>query len=291
MCRSSKGTAPAVNGSDGRKKGRRLLKVLIWIAAVWAAILVVIQIALSPAVLTRMVGNFASKYIDGEVSFGKVSLSIFKSFPNVNVTLDTVCVTYPSDRFAALEKEVGIRRVAGRGDGADTLMSFNRFSASLNIAALGIGQIRIPSLTLEKPRIFARSYDSENANWNIFRLEGQEDSDTASSGMPKIVLGKILFSEKPFIVYNSVQDTTNIFLNMRRMQFNGRIRSDNADRKRINLKVDSMFVAGRFPGDTVALALDKEPIGSVFEISGFLAPRSQRSRQMIVHITQYSQGV
>ena len=281
MCRSSKGTAPAVNGSDGRKKGRRLLKVLIWIAAVWAAILVVIQIALSPAVLTRMVGNFASKYIDGEVSFGKVSLSIFKSFPNVNVTLDTVCVTYPSDRFAALEKEVGIRRVAGRGDGADTLMSFNRFSASLNIAALGIGQIRIPSLTLEKPRIFARSYDSENANWNIFRLEGQEDSDTASSGMPKIVLGKILFSEKPFIVYNSVQDTTNIFLNMRRMQFNGRIRSDNADRKRINLKVDSMFVAGRFPGDTVALALDKFRIGASrgqlhasAEATTFLATRS-----------------
>ena len=48
--------------------------------------------------------------------------------------------------------------------------------------------------------------------------------------------------------------------------------------------------AGKACGD-IALALDKEPLGSVFEISGFLAPRSQRSRQMIVHITQYSQGV
>ncbi len=48
--------------------------------------------------------------------------------------------------------------------------------------------------------------------------------------------------------------------------------------------------AAKACGD-IALALDKEPLGSVFQISGFLAPRSQRSRQMIVHITQYSQGV
>lgn len=48
--------------------------------------------------------------------------------------------------------------------------------------------------------------------------------------------------------------------------------------------------AGKACGD-IALALDKEPLGSIFEVSGFLAPRSQRSRQMIVHITQYSQGV
>ena len=48
--------------------------------------------------------------------------------------------------------------------------------------------------------------------------------------------------------------------------------------------------AAKACGD-IALALDKEPLGSVFEIYGFLAPRSQRSRQMIVHITQYSQGV
>lgn len=41
----------------------------------------------------------------------------------------------------------------------------------------------------------------------------------------------------------------------------------------------------------IALALNQEPLGSVFKLTGFLAPRSQRSRQLIVHITQYSQGV
>lgn len=41
----------------------------------------------------------------------------------------------------------------------------------------------------------------------------------------------------------------------------------------------------------IALFLEKEPLGSVFEMSGFIAPKSIRSRQLIVHITQYSQGV
>lgn len=264
-----------------KRKGRILLKTLAWIAGIWIAVLIVIQIALSPAVLTRLVSGFASDYIDGDVSFGKVSLSIFRHFPNVSISMDTVSVTYPSERFNDIEKDLGIKNVAGRGNGADTLMYFDRFSAALNIAALGVGQIRIPSLTLEKPRIFARNYDTEHSNWNILKTQGSSESDTTSSEMPKIVLGRILFSGKPFIVYNSVPDTTNIILNMKRMQFNGRIRSDNTERKRINLKVDSMFVAGRFPADTLALALDRFRIGASkgqlrasAEATTFLATRS-----------------
>lgn len=262
-------------------KRRTWLKVLAWIAAVWAVILIIIQIALSPAVLTRLANGFAADYIDGNVSFGKVSLSVFRNFPNLNVSFDSVSVTYPSDRFRSIEEKTGLEKVAGRGNGSDTLMSFNRLSASLNLAALTVGQIRVPALTLEKPRIFARNYDSGQTNWNVFKYGGSEDSDTTSARMPKIVLGKILFSENPFIIYNSVPDTTNIVLNMRKMQFNGRVSSDGKDRRRINLKVDSMFVAGRFPGDTAALALEKFRIGMArgriiagAEATAFMATRS-----------------
>ncbi len=41
----------------------------------------------------------------------------------------------------------------------------------------------------------------------------------------------------------------------------------------------------------VALSLNRETLGSVFNMTGFMAPKSIRSRQLIVHITQYSQGV
>lgn len=245
-----------------KKRKRKFLKIVAWVLGIWALVLIVIQIALSPAVLTRLAGSFASEYIDGNVAFGKVSLSVLKNFPNINVSFDTVSVTYPSGRFASAESRLGMKNVAGRGNGADTLMSFDRFSASLNIAALGAGQIRIPFLQLEKPRIFARSYDSKTANWNILKASGKEDGDSVSSEMPKIVLGRIQFSDSPLVVYSSAQDSASIIVNMRKMQFNGRISSRNGSRKRINLRVDSMFVASRFPGDTLALALDRFRIGA-----------------------------
>lgn len=38
----------------------------------------------------------------------------------------------------------------------------------------------------------------------------------------------------------------------------------------------------------IAVALDKEPIGRFIQARGFLAPKSARFKQLIVHITQYS---
>lgn len=246
----------SVTAENRKKRSRTAVKILIWIAAIWAVILIAIQVALSPAVLTRLADKFSSQYIDADVEFGKVSLSVIRNFPNVRVTFDTVSVTYPSERFAVMEKKSGMRRIPGRGSDADTLMSFSSFSASVNIAALAAGQIRIPSLTLDKPRIFARSYDRQTSNWDIFKTSGNGD-DTTSSTMPKIVLGKIHFSDRPHIVYNSLEDTVSLVLDMKQMQFNGRLSLDNPDRKRIDFTLDSMFLAGRFPADTVALTLDR----------------------------------
>jgi primosomal replication protein N len=37
----------------------------------------------------------------------------------------------------------------------------------------------------------------------------------------------------------------------------------------------------------VALGLDREPLGQALALTGFLAPRSQRSTRLRVHITDY----
>jgi len=37
----------------------------------------------------------------------------------------------------------------------------------------------------------------------------------------------------------------------------------------------------------VAMALEREPLGKLLEVSGFIAPRSRRSTRLIVHITEY----
>ena len=71
--------------SGKKRKMKTAWKVLLWIAGIWAVLLIVIQIALSPAVLTRLANKYANKYIDGDVSFGEVKMSVFKSFPYLNV--------------------------------------------------------------------------------------------------------------------------------------------------------------------------------------------------------------
>jgi primosomal replication protein N len=37
----------------------------------------------------------------------------------------------------------------------------------------------------------------------------------------------------------------------------------------------------------VAIALEREPLGSTLDIAGFIAPKSRRSSRLIVHITEY----
>lgn len=50
---------------------------------------------------------------------------------------------------------------------------------------------------------------------------------------------------------------------------------------------DSAFVS---LGET-ALSLDKENLGSVLRLSGFLANQSLKSRKLIIHVTEFTKGV
>ncbi len=243
-----------IDSDSNKKYFKTLKKTLFWIIGIWGILLIILQISLSPSILNKVADNFTKEYIDGNVKFGKVSISVLKNFPNLRISFDSVSVTYPSDRYAAFEKDLAY--IPGRGTDNDTLMSFSKFSASVNIAALAVGQIRIPALTLEKPRIFARNYNSGNANWNILKTSDDEQDDSTDTEMPHITLGKIVFSDKPLIIYNSPADTTSIILKMKNMQFNGKLSLEQVDTKHIELKLDSMFIAGRFPADTVALNLD-----------------------------------
>ena len=38
----------------------------------------------------------------------------------------------------------------------------------------------------------------------------------------------------------------------------------------------------------VALGLEREPLGQTLTLTGFIAPRSKRSRRLVVHVTDYA---
>ena len=116
------------------KKGflRKLMRFFLWFAVVWAALLLLLQIVLSTSVLTRTVNRIGADYVDGDLSFGRVSVNMFRNFPNISLTLDDVSITYPADRFDVLEKAgaQGDLLYHGTGESADTLVSFERFSVT-----------------------------------------------------------------------------------------------------------------------------------------------------------------
>ena len=240
---------------------RIAVKTLLWTAGIILSLMVILEIVLSGPVLTKIVSGIASEYVDGDIHFGKVSASMFRRFPASTLTLEDFHITYPADRFDAIEKEgvQGYLMHKGCSDQADTLASFRKFSVGVSIPALLSGTVSVPYLRLDRPRIFAHSYADGSANWNLFISEASEAEDTTETegGIPKIAIGRVMMTGHPHIVYTDSRDTVFAMIDLKNLMLNGKIKSHKLHRSRIGLNLDSMFVAGRIGRDTIAAGLDR----------------------------------
>ena len=170
------------------KRKANIIKWILWILlALLVALVVAIHVILSPSVLTRIANRYAAEYVDGEVNFNSIKASFFKSFPNLNVTVDG---------FSMVGKEP-----------PDTLASLDRLSLSVNYMEALRGRVRIPHAILEHPRIFLHKYDSTSANWDMIKLPEKDPDDTSSFKLPPLSIGKISLEKSPYIAYTSDPDT------------------------------------------------------------------------------------
>ena len=243
-------------------------KTILWLAGIWIALFAILELVLSPSVMTGLVNRYADEYVDGELRFSKASISMFRRFPNVVLSLEDFSITYPSDRFDCQEKEgvQGHLMFKGCGTEADTLASFRKFSASINVPSLLTGSLHIPHVRLDKPRIFAHSYHDGSTNWDIFRLGDfqsdttdvpEETPDSTVSRITELAIGKVWMSGHPVIVYTDSRDTVFASISMKRFELRGNIRHKRAFSGKTGLTLDSMFVAGRLGRDTLALGVDR----------------------------------
>lgn len=244
---------------SGKRKSviRRIGKILLWVAGIWAALLIILQIALSPSVLKKAAGWFAGEYIDGSLTFSEIRINMFRHFPNIGISMEDVALTYPADRFDKAEAAGAQGRLLyhGTGESADTLASFRHFSAGINVAALAAGKISVPYVGLVKPRIFAHSYDDGSANWEIFRMSAEED--TSKTALPNISIGRIRLREHPHIVYTDSKDTLFAMIDVKEIGFDGRLDTRRASRNKVGLTIDSVLVAGRLAADTIGLRVSR----------------------------------
>lgn len=264
------------NGVKVMGKGaRRWWKPVLWtLLGIWAVVIIALQIILNSSVLTRIVSDVANEYVEGDVTFSGIKASMFKSFPNLNVTIDDFSITYPHDRFAAFDSPVvpgGYLLDSGRGESADTLAHFRKLSVSVNYLAAIACRIRIRHASLDHPRIFAHQYDSTSANWNLFGNKASDkDTSEATSTIPPLSVGKVVLSGRPFIVYTNPSDTIFGCIFLKQLTAKGHYDARKNKLERVNLELDSLFVAGRLPADTVAFGLErlgvKERLGH-FDVS------------------------
>ena len=248
--------------NTGKKPaGRRFrgLKIAVGVfIGFWAVLVIVLHILLHSSFLPRTVSRLAEDYIDGDVEIGRLEASVFRHFPNINLTAEDLRLTYPHDKFAAYDT-VGVAarlREAGRAAEADTLAAFRRFELTLNLSSLLRGRFHIRRAELDGAQIYAHRYDAGDANWNILTFLQPDSSDTVSAPLPRIRVDKAALTGRPRIVFTDPSDTLFATVRTEGLRFDGRLLVHDPLRSRIRLDVDSLFVAGRLPADTLALSLD-----------------------------------
>jgi len=195
------------------KKKRSLLKlvarVAAWIVGVMAALVImlfcVIAWILTPQRLTPMVEKAVNdNIIDARFSLGKAELSVWSTFPRLNLDLDSLSVV--SRAFSELSKQ----ELAKMPAGSDTLIKIDDFSASVNIPALLVGKIMLYDINLGGAEVNIVSYSNDICNYNIFGESEKNDGDSEQVSVPDISLNKFRIADRLPIRYVSVSDSVDV---------------------------------------------------------------------------------
>ena len=245
------------------KKAARITGIVLGaIVALLVLLMLGVQIFLGSSRARRFVDEVAAESIDGTLSYSRLRFSAFRRFPSLSVTLDSVSLTYPHDRFARYDG-TGMQNPlldAGRGESADTLAAFDRFSVAVNPWRLLRKQIRLTDATLSGMRAFAHAYPDSAANWQMFKAPAEEkDTVKKPLSLPPLNIGTVRITDRPTVVYTSVPDSLFALLDMKEMSVRGHLRlpSEKKDLEisRARFALDSMLLRARMAADTVAVDL------------------------------------
>lgn len=238
------------------KKRHPFRIALLSLAGLILFIAAAVQIILNTSVLNRIVDRIAEEYIDGSVSFRKAHFNLFRHFPNFTVTIEDFDILYDREKFSGYGGDEYYLVRMGRGESADTLASFRRFSISLNMAEALKGRIVIPYASLDKPRIFAHMFSHDAANWDIIRLPEADDGEE-DAGPQDIRIKRIRLTGRPSIVFTDQADTVFAAIGLERLRFKGDFSIAEPRKSTGGFSVDSMMIAARLPADTLALRINR----------------------------------
>lgn len=179
---------------------KKVLLILSIIIVVIIATLIAIPLFFKGDIL-QIIQNQSSRYIKAELKIGDMNLSMFKSFPDLNVSLKEVSLT-------------GEKEFAG-----DTIVNIPLFEASVNLKSLISGdELIVNHILLKNCRLQPTVDTAGNANWDILIKKESNPNSTPEStetttstqekGAEKGLRLNDIAIENLYIAYNDYQTST-----------------------------------------------------------------------------------
>lgn len=173
---------------------------------------------LTPKRLTPLVTELCDRYLDAQVRFDTVSVSLFQDFPFITLRLRGTEVV--SHAFNTLPDSLRHAMPAG----ADTLARIGRLDVSLNAWDLASGKADIRRIRLESARLNAYVAPDGTANWDIYQSD-PADEDTASAPF-EVNIDRISVRRGLHVVYDNRPDQVAATVGMKSFFVRGRLSTD-----------------------------------------------------------------
>ena len=204
------------------RKKHRLLKTVAIAGGSIAVLLATLQIAVNSRIADNFIDRFVAENVDGNLSYSAMHVSLIKAFPDIRVTIDSMALTYPHNRFSAYD-DFGMKSVlkfSGCGEEIDTLAALRRFDVSVNPWKLLGSTVKLDKLQIDGLHLYAHEYGSSLANWKMFRF-GAEEKEDAEKPLPDIYIGELSISDARNIVYSSIPSAMALRLSVDQLNLSG----------------------------------------------------------------------
>ncbi len=209
--------------ANGKGILRKLAIATGVVVAVFAIVLIVVQLILTPNNLKNMVAVYSEKYLDATVKMDTIELHLFKSFPHLTLAIkDGEVVSKVLDSIRAnSSRPIPLQ--------ADSLLKFKELHVSLSLPHLLASKINIRRIGITSPSIYACILPDGTANYDIFKDGGDEAEDTVQTEDVSdlvISVNRVSIKDGASIVYNSSPDSLYARMGLERLHLRGNFSTD-----------------------------------------------------------------
>ena len=136
---------------------KKFFKILFVVIVVILAILISIPFIFKNKIIEKTKQEINNN-LNAKVEFGDFSLSIFRSFPDLNFKINNFIIA-------------GLNEFKD-----DTLLALNTLSTDIDLLSIFGDEIKIKAIILDQPRILAKVLKGGKANWDII-IESEEEAE------------------------------------------------------------------------------------------------------------------